>query len=144
MKALMLLALLAWGAAAGGQQSDASDSRSRIIALENVWNHADESGNAKAIDTLLDDAFVHVDPDGKLLNKAETLAHLHVSHGIHIISESMVVHLHGDTAVVTGIYRTKGIDRGKPFLRRDRFVDTWRYKNGMWISIASLTTAIGS
>jgi hypothetical protein len=56
----------------------------------------------------------------------------------------MVVHLHGDTAVVTGIYQTTGIEHGKPFKHRERFIDTWRYKNGVWMSIASLTMPLGT
>ena len=61
---------------------------------------------------------------------------------LQILSEAMAVHLHGETAIVTGIYGTKGVDHGKPFVRRDRFVDTWRYKNGVWTSIASLATPL--
>jgi len=66
------------------------------------------------------------------------------SGGFQVLSQSMVVHFHGDAAVITGIYETKGVDHGKQFVRRSRFVDTWLYKNGVWKSIASLTTPIGS
>jgi len=50
------------------------------------------------------------------------------------------VELHGDTAIITGIFRTTGVERGKPFARRERFVDTWLYRSGQWVSISSLVT----
>ncbi len=142
---LLVVALACAGISAGyGQRTPESDGGSKIIALENVWNQAAQAKDLKALGALLDDAFVYVDREGKLLTKAEVLADVQASHGLQILSESMVVHLHGDTAVVTGIYQIKGVDRGKAFVRRDRFVDTWRYKNGVWMSIASLATPIGS
>ena len=32
----------------------------------------------------------------------------------------MVEKMHGDTAIVTGLYRMRGVERGKQFLRRGR------------------------
>jgi len=55
-----------------------------------------------------------------------------------------VVHLHGDTAIVSGNFRTKGVERDKPYTRRERFVDTWLYKNGQWVSIASMVSFAGN
>jgi hypothetical protein len=54
-----------------------------------------------------------------------------------------VVHLHGNAAIVTGVFEIKGVDRGKPYAQRERFVDTWLYKNGQWVSIAGLVTRVG-
>ncbi len=103
-----------------------------------------ESKDLKALDAILDEAFVYVDADGRLLTKVEVLADVKAAHGLQVSSASMAVHLHGDTAVVTGIYKITGVERGKPFVRRERFVDTWWYKNGLWVSIASLTTPLAS
>ncbi len=55
----------------------------------------------------------------------------------------MSVHLHGTTAIVTGVFLIKGVDHGKPFAERERFVDTWFCKKGQWVSIAGLVTRIG-
>ena len=133
------------GTSAGyAQRTSDFDTGSKIIALENVWNQAAQAKDLKALGELLDDTFIYVGPDGKMLTKAEVLADVQASHGVQVLSQSMVVHLHGDTAVVTGIYQTKGVNRGKVFVRHERFVDTWRYKNGAWVSIASLATPLGS
>jgi ketosteroid isomerase-like protein len=125
-----------------GQRATESDTGSKIIALENVWNRAAQARDTKALGALLDDAFVYVNTDGKLLTKAEVLADVQETRGFQVLSKSMAVYLHGDTAVVTGIYETRAVERGKPLVRRDRFVDTWRNKNGAWTSIASLATPI--
>ncbi len=141
-----LVVLLACMGPSAGHAQATSDSAvgSKIIALENLWNQAVESKDLKALDAILDEAFVYVDADGRLLSKVEVLADVKAAHGLQVSSDSMAVHLHGDTAVVTGIYKITGVERGKPFARRERFVDTWRYKNGLWVSIASLTTPLAS
>lgn len=145
MRTLLLVVLFVCaGPVSRAQAPSDSDVRSKIVALENLWNQAAEGKDLDALDRILDDAFVYVDPEGKLLTKTEVLADIKASQGIRVISESMVVHLHGDSAVVTGVYRIRGVERGKPFARRDRFVDTWRLKNGSWVSIASLATPIAS
>jgi hypothetical protein len=146
MRTLILTVLLGCaGTSVGyGQRSSDSDAGSKIIALENVWKQAAQLKDLKALDELLDDAFVYVGPDGKMLTKADVLADVQAFRGLQVLSQSLVVHFHGDAAVITGIYQTKGVDHGKQFVRRSRFVDTWRYKNGVWKSIASLTTPIGS
>jgi ketosteroid isomerase-like protein len=144
MTSLLLVVLLACPQTANNYVYKISDSDTvaRIIALENVWNRAAQLKDVGALNEILDDAFVYVDPAGRLLAKAEVLADVKASQGIQVSSESMVVHLHGDTAVVTGIYRVKGVDHDRPFVRLDRFVDTWHQKNGAWVSVASLATPI--
>ncbi len=151
MRTLLLTVLLACVGVSEGRAQGTSnfdlrsdfDVRSKIVALENLWDQAVEARDLDALNGIIDDCFVYVGPDGRLLTKPEVLADLKASHRIRAVSESMVVRLHGDTAVVTGIYRTTGVDRGKPFSRRDRFVDTWLYKKGSWVSIASLETPAG-
>jgi ketosteroid isomerase-like protein len=114
------------------------------MALENLWGQASAVKDLKSLNTIFDDAFVYVDRDGRLMTKAEVLADVKTSPALQFITESTVVHLHGDTAIITGTYRLKGLERGKPIVRRGRFVDTWQYKNGLWLAIASLSTPIGS
>jgi ketosteroid isomerase-like protein len=52
-------------------------------------------------------------------------------------STGMVVHLYGATAIVTGAYHEKGVDKGKPWERRGRFTDTWILLEGRWQCVAS-------
>ena len=111
--------------------------------MEQIWNQAYVLKDTKALEKILDDRFVNVDADGRLITKADLLADLKGSTGLQILTESTEVHAHGDTAIATGIFRIKGVQRGKPFARRERFVDTWLYKDGRWVTIAGVVSPMG-
>jgi ketosteroid isomerase-like protein len=141
----MLVALLACAGISPGFAQGDSDSGvgAKILAMEHVLSLAYVSKDPKALERILDDAFVNVDSDGRVQTKAEVLAEVKTSTALQILTESMTVHLHGNTAIVTGVSLIKGVERGKPYAQRARFVDTWFYKNGQWVSIAGLVTRIG-
>ena len=140
---VIILACLA-GACAWAQDAGAASSRSNIVALENAWDQAQEHGDAKALDGILDNALSFVDFDGKILTKAEYLARVksNNTHMVQIVAEQMSVQMFGDTAIVIGSYRVKGEENGSPYLRRGRFVDTWVLIGGHWLCVAAATTPI--
>jgi hypothetical protein len=35
------------------------------------------------------------------------------------------------------------VEHGKPYTRRERFVDTWIYKNGQWVSVTTMVSFAG-
>ncbi|MFZ0276665.1 MAG: nuclear transport factor 2 family protein [Candidatus Sulfotelmatobacter sp.] len=111
-----------------------SGARSNILALEYAWDRAQESGDVKALSAIFDNALVFVDYDGKILNKTEYLARAKSDslHPEQIVTESMSVQVLGNTAIVVGTYRAKGVEDGKPYLRRRRFVDTWMLMGERW------------
>jgi len=140
---LMLVALLACAGTSSSFAPEDPDSGAKILAMERVWAQAYVSKDPKALERILDDAFVNVDSDGKLQTKADVLAEVRASTALYFLTESMAVHLHGNMAIVTGIFLIKGVAHGKPYAQRERFVDTWLFKNGQWVSIAGLVTRIG-
>jgi ketosteroid isomerase-like protein len=145
VKTLMLVAVLGCvGTSASYAPRDAdSDVEAKVVAMQHMWGQAYVSKDPKALERILDDAFVNVDSDGILQTKAEAVAEVRTSTAVQFLTESMVVHLHGDAAIVTGVFEIKGVDRGKPYAQRERFVDTWLNKNGQWVSIAGLVTRVG-
>ena len=139
-----LVLLVVAGTSAGYAQDDSeADVGSKIVAMEHVWAQAYVAKDPKALERMLDDAFVCVDSNGRLLTKEDAMMDVRTSTVLQILTESMAVHLHGDTAIVTGVFLMKGLEHGKPFTERDRFVDTWLYRNGQWVSIASLAMRVG-
>jgi ketosteroid isomerase-like protein len=48
----------------------------------------------------------------------------------------------GDTAVAVGIFRIKGIEKGKPYVHRERTIDTWARVNGTWKCVAAVAVTI--
>jgi len=147
MKALpWTMVLMCLGSAmAAAQAADDPGVASNLIALERVGKmQAWQNKDVTALSAVLDDAFVYVDPEGKVLTKAEVLRQIKTTDSLQFTAEAITVKLHGKTAIVTGLYRMKGMEHGKPFVRRGRFVDTWLDKNGQWIAIASLLTPAGN
>jgi ketosteroid isomerase-like protein len=142
MRGLKWVAFLAFaGASVVHAQKDAdADAQSKIVAMEHVWAQAYRAKDPKAVSRILDDAFVGVGSDGKLVTKEEVLEEVKTSNVLQVVVDSMVVHLHGDTAIITGLFRTTGVDHGKAYVRRERFVDTWLYRNGQWTTISSIVT----
>lgn len=143
MRALTwIVALTCFGSVMGcAQAADHPDIASKLIALERVGKmQAWQSKDVTALDAVFDDAFVYVDPEGRVLTKAEVLAYIQMTDSPQFIAEAITVRLHGKTAIVTGLYRMKGVEHGKRFVRRGCFVDTWVDKNGRWVAIASLLT----
>jgi ketosteroid isomerase-like protein len=129
---------------AGQTAPDADSERTKILALENAWNQAEEHKDVKALDGLLASTLVYIDYDGTAMNKTEFIASVKAPslHPEQIVNESMTAYVYGDSAVVTGVYREKGVNKGKPYLRRGRFTDTWVKQNETWVCAASQSTLI--
>jgi ketosteroid isomerase-like protein len=116
----------------------------RILSLENAWDQAEVKHDAHAMNMLLADVFDYTDDDGSYMDRAQWLAHLGnaVDHYEHLDSRKMVVHLHGNIAVVTGMYQEKLREKGKPVTHYGRFTDTWIYQKGEWKCASSQSTLI--
>ena len=121
-----------------------ADAQSNILAPEHAWDQAQEPGDIKALCALFDDSLVFVDCDGKILTKAQYLDRVKMdsSHLQEIVAESMNVQMLGNTAIVVGTYRAKGVENGKPYLRRRRFVDIWMLQGALWICVAAEATPV--
>ena len=140
-----LVAVLCAASSFAVGQEDTSATQSRIVALEKAWNQAYKLGDRKALDELLDDQIVIVNDDGSMQSKADFLASIKKSNSQEqqVTPESINVHVYGNSATATGVFRAKGTEGGKAYLRRERFVDTWVLRNGKWqCAAASATTVV--
>jgi ketosteroid isomerase-like protein len=127
------------------QDNSVSAVQSKIVALEKAWNQAYKLGDKHALDTLLDNEIVLINDDGTVQTKVEFLASVKKAAGTQeqqVAPESMSVHVHGNTAIATGVFRAKGVEGGKPYVRRERFVDTWVYEDGKWVCVATNATPV--
>jgi ketosteroid isomerase-like protein len=108
--------------------------QSKIVALEKAWNQAYKFADRKALDELLDDQLILVNDDGTIQGKSEFLASIKKSNSQEqqVTPESITVHVFGNAAAATGVFRAKGVEAGKPYVKRERFLDTWIYKDGKW------------
>lgn len=131
-------------APAPAQKNSANDEGGRIQALEIAWNHALEAKDAQALSMLLANTLLSVDIDGSVQSKSEFLASIKAPdyHPSQAVTEQSSVQVYGDSAVVVGVFRVKGTDKGKPYQHRERFVDTWIKIDGNWQCVATTSTLI--
>ncbi len=129
---------------APAQADTATGVQTKIVALEKAWNQAYKLGDRRALDGLLDEQIVLINDDGTVQSKTEFLASVKASNSQEqqVAPESMSVHVFGNTAIATGVFRAKGVEGGKSYVRRERFVDTWIYKGEKWVCIATNATPV--
>jgi len=145
--ACALLMLLCVIPASAQSEADAA-TKSKIVALEKLWNQAYKSGDTKALDTILDDAIVLVNDDGSAQTKTDFLASVKTSSAQssaqqqQVAPESLDVHVYGNVAIATGVMRVKGTENGKSYTRRERFVDTWVKKGASWVCVGTDATPV--
>lgn len=140
-------ALLLLGVAlAAARQSNDSDEGGRVLGLEKAWNHALEEKDTKALGMLLASTMVSVDIDGSVQSKNEFLESIKAPdyQPSQAVTEQTTVQVYGNAAVVVGIFRVKGTEKGKPFVHRERFVDTWIRTNSTWQCVATTSALITS
>jgi ketosteroid isomerase-like protein len=125
-------------------QADSEEAaKAKVVALEKAWNQAYKAGDDKALGALLDDAVILVEDDGSLKTKTQFLAAVKkttTANEEQVAPESLSVHIHGQTAIATGVFAARGKRGGKPYVRRERFVDTWILKKGNWVCVATNAT----
>jgi ketosteroid isomerase-like protein len=146
-RAIVVVWILLLGVAlAVAQQKSLDDEGGRILGLEGAWNHALEAKDAKALDMILANTFVAIDIDGSVSSKSEFLASIKAPsyQPSQAVTEQSNVQVYGDAAVVVGTFRVKGTEKGKPYVHRERFVDTWIKVNGTWQCVASTGTLIAA
>jgi ketosteroid isomerase-like protein len=126
-------------------QDHAGSVESKIIAMEKAWNQAYKFRDKKALGEILSDSIVLVNDDGSLASKAVFLTAVDAakhSDEQQAEPESISVHVFGEVAIATGVFREKGVENGKPFVRRNRFVDTWVNKGSLWVCVAASATPV--
>jgi ketosteroid isomerase-like protein len=144
--ALATLAALLVSTAPLAQDKSTTADEIQVKQLERAWNQAEAKQEVKEVSSLLADTLVYTDYDGSFMNKSEYMKWV-VSPGQkadHIYDEGQTVKVYGDAAVVTGIYRETGTNKGKAYVIRSRFTDTWIKRDGVWLCVASQSTLIPS
>ena len=126
------------------QDDSERSTQTKIIALEKAWNQAYKLADRKALDELLDDQLVLVNDDGGIQDKGQFLASIKKSNSQEqqVTPESISVHVYGNAATATGVFRAKGIEAGKPYIKRERFLDTWIYRDGRWRCATAAATTV--
>ena len=140
-----LLAVLAVAAAGALQaQMPAGDAEKAVVAQERQWLQSQKTNNVELLAPLLAEKFINTGMDGKVSNRAQTLADAKATHWTRAEYENVEVVVYGDAAIATGLFMGAGTDaKGKPIDDRERFTDTWvKMPGGKWQCVASQGSAV--
>ena len=124
------------------QQADPRETK--LLVLEHLWNEAQVHRDSAALDALVSSRFVNTEYDGDVSNKQKFLADIKDPLFRPTLAniQDIKMNFFGDTAVVTGIYHTRGTYQGKPYDHIGRFTDTWVFDMGKWQCVASHTSLL--
>jgi ketosteroid isomerase-like protein len=142
--ALLTLALFFCATSPFAQEKSANPEEIQIRQLERAWNQAEAAQQVKEVSNLVDDTLVYTDYDGSIMNKSEYMKWVAAPEqkADHLFDEGMTVHVYGNAAVVNGVYRESGTNKGKKYVIRSRYTDTWIRRDGTWRCVASHSTLI--
>jgi ketosteroid isomerase-like protein len=144
--ALAILAAFLFPTTLSPQDKSVSADEIKIKQLERAWNQAEAKQEVKEVSSLLADSLVYTDYDGAFMNKAAYMKWVAApdQKADHLYDEGLSVQVYGNAAVVTGIYRESGTNKGKHYVIRSRFTDTWIKRDDNWLCVASHSTLIPS
>lgn len=115
-----------------------------IRQLEQDWGVALTKHDIAAIDRIVSPDWMLTDPDGALVNKAQSDADL--KSGVATIEsfkiDDLIVHVDGDTAVVFGLETEKSTYKGSDTSGQYRFTDVFVKRNDVWKAIATHVTKV--
>jgi ketosteroid isomerase-like protein len=116
----------------------------KILALEGIWNRAEQSKDINALSKIFAANMTYVDTDGSLRTREQFLAKVksETDPPDQLVTEDVATHAFGDCIVVTGMYRGKWTKNGKTTVQRGRFTDTWAKIDGNWQCVASQATSM--
>jgi ketosteroid isomerase-like protein len=111
----------------------------QVRALELKLTEAYKVRQFDLLASLLDDEFVITFENGNVYGKTGYISFSATSTIKVDVAEmsEMKVRMHGNVAIVTGLYHERGKDKGGPYDYRDRFTDVWMKAGGRWRLIAS-------
>ena len=131
---LCLLMVPCVGASAQ-EKSDADQVRALDIKLTEAYKQR----QFDLLASMLDEDFVITFEDGDVYSKTGYISYSAASTTQVDVAEmsEIKVRVHGNTAILTGVYHERGKDNGEPYDYRDRFTDVWMKTGGKWRMIAS-------
>ena len=117
-------------------QKNQKETERYILESERQWAESVATGDTSAIERILADDFVGVDPKGVLYNKQQMVADTRNAPKYYVSNRlnDVKVRFYGDTAIAQGseTWEKRNGERG-------RFVwtDTWIRRNGRWQIVAA-------
>ncbi len=126
---------------ATGQSKDGN----ALVQIEQTWARALEQRDTAALACILADEFEDAGPDGKLTDRATTLARAAEHPAIHHELTDLHAHVQGDFGYIRGL--ATAINTQGKVVVKVRFTDIYVYRDGRWQCVAgheSILTETGN
>jgi ketosteroid isomerase-like protein len=115
-----------------------------LLKLEEAFAEAIVKNDPEAIGRFVADDWIIIDPDGGIVDRTrffEVIKSGALTHEM-MESEDFRVRVYGDSAVVTGVTRTKGKFMGQEFSTQERATDVFVKRDGRWQCVLTHLTRI--
>ncbi len=136
---LLMVVLFLSALSPGPVRAQGPSDSAEIRALEMKLLDCYKNRRVEVFAAVLDEDFVITFEDGSTYSKTGYLSYS-ASSATRVeladISE-MKIRMHGETAVVTGVYHEKGMDNQRAYDYHDRFTDVWMKESGKWRLVAA-------
>jgi ketosteroid isomerase-like protein len=117
-------------------QKEQNETERYILESERQWAESVATGDTSAIDRILADDFIGVDPEGHLYNKQRMIDETRNAPKYFVSNRlnDVKVRFYGNTAVAQGseTWEKRSGERGR-FI----WTDTWLQRNGRWQIVAA-------
>ena len=110
------------------------EAKEELLKLEKAFAEAIVRNDLEDIGRLVTDDWIIIDPNGEIVDRErffEIIKSGALTHDM-MESEDFRVRVYGDSAVVTGVTRTKGKFMGHDFSTQERATDVFVKRDGRW------------
>src|SRR5512133_3178792 len=115
-----------------------------FLKLEKAFAEAIVKNDLEGIGRLVADDWIIIDPDGGIVDRTrffEVIKSGALTHEM-MESEDFRVRVYRDSAVVTGVTRTKGKFMGQEFSTQERATDVFVKRDGRWQCVLTHHTRV--
>jgi ketosteroid isomerase-like protein len=123
-------------------QMKKSDMEQELSKLEKEFTQAIVKNDPDTIERFIADDWIIIDADGGIIDKERFLGAIKSGALTHEMMEAdnIRIRIYGESAVVTGLIRTKGKFMGQDFSTHERATDVFVRDDGRWQCVLSQLT----
>jgi ketosteroid isomerase-like protein len=121
-----------------------SEAEEKLLKIEKEFAQAIISNDLEGIGRIVADEWIIIDPNGDIVDRTrffEVTKSGALTHDM-MESEDFRVRVYGDSAVVTGLTRTKGKFMGQEFSTQERATDVFVKRDDRWQCVLTHLTRL--
>ncbi len=131
-------------ATTAGQKGGSAEQE--VLKVNKEYGEAYVRGDAEAVDRLMADDYISTISTGEVVDRARSMKEIK-SGDTKVESgqdDDVRVRVYGDTAVVTGLWASKGQNKGKAFDNKERYTAVYVKRDRRWQVVAEHLTTVAA